>query len=223
MPTDWVIGHHEAGGKPNRRWNDDRYSLVIGDGDWTLNHGPEGDKATMGLNGKVFSFCFRGMRHKAHWYSIAWEVTDDDLRLLREGMAEARRRGYVTSNPKFNSHGDPELRKYGNATVCFGNLAQARRAEIEAATREPGTDWTPFIEKLGVLQPGDRNDRVKYLQGLLNIIFPDAGFKASGTYGPKTSEYVVRIRKLVGLNPNNKGTGPKVWAALIFFAGAKAK
>jgi hypothetical protein len=222
MTTDWVIGHHQAGGKPDKSWNDDRYSMVVGDGAWTINHGPELDRATAGLNGKVFSFCFRGMRHKQWPWSRAWPITDDDLKQLREGMSYARSKGMVTDTPRLNAHCDDVLKPYGNATVCWGNLTERRRAEIYVACQEPGSDWTPVIERLGTLQPGTRGDRVKYLQSLLAVVYPEAGFKMRGFYGPKTVRYVRKFRKFVGLNDKNAGVGPQVWGALLFFAGLKA-
>lgn len=219
MATDWVVVHHRGGGRPSTAWNDDVYSLVVGGGRWTLNHGAAQDKSTAGLNRKVFGICFDGNRHEPA--GTAFAVTEDDLNQLRAGVADARRRGYLTDTPRVDFHGDPSLWKYGNATACPGNLTYERRTAIVDAIAPAPFDVAGLIEYLGVLQPGAKGDRVKYLQGLLNVIFPQAGFKMSGNYGPKTSLYVRRIRALVGLNANNAGTGPEVWKALLFFAGSK--
>lgn len=223
MAVDRIVIHHEGGGKPGNVPASPLYSVWIGATTFVMQHSPVQDGSTAGLNGKVLGVCFSGQRHRPHWWSRAYPISENDLRLLAAAMEQARVRGWVADSPRVDFHGDPSLRPLGNATVCPGNLTYARRAEIEVACQVPGSDWTKVIERLGVLQPGDKNDRVRYLQGLLNVIFPDAGFKMSGKFGPKTIKYVKKVRQLAGLNTSNEGVGPEVWKAMIFFAGLKAE
>jgi hypothetical protein len=217
MRTNEVRIHHRGGGSPSSTWSDYHYALIINRDRYRLQFGPEGDTSTKGENRRVLGVCFDGNRE-------VYPVTDLELSLLRAGIAEARRRGYVTDHPNVLPHCAPQLQPLGNATLCPGRHAVERMPHIAGACHAQIFDVAKWIEDLGVLWPGMFGRRVQYLQALLNVAVPGTNLRARGTFGPRTLAALLKFKRAVpGFNPTSPRVGRRVWGALIYIAGAKAE
>lgn len=135
MTVDRITFHHEGAGSPSD--NVDRflsagYSIGIGQTLFKLARPPEQSFKTVGQgNRHSLQVCFSGNRD-------IYPLRDNDLRLVRMAIAEARSRGWVTRQPEVFLHNDTMR------TVCPGRRVEARRADLTAAVTHEAT--TPVEE-----------------------------------------------------------------------------
>lgn len=131
MTVDKIFVHHEGAGSPRDDFGFGApfYTLGIGLHQTHIWRTPETDIATIHFNHVSMGIVLSGDR-------TTHPVTDDDLRLLTEGVRETHGRGYVTDNPTIQAHREV----FG--TACPGNKTMDRWPEVVAAIRA-GLGSTP--------------------------------------------------------------------------------
>lgn len=126
MMANRVTIHHEGAGKPRDSFTflEKRYSGGVGLTRYELVRSPHESFVTRGQGGvRSLQVCFSGDRR-------FYELSDNDLVLLRALVDDARARGWVTDRPDVFLHGDTD-----KGTECPGGHVKARRAAIENACR----------------------------------------------------------------------------------------
>lgn len=134
MTVSRVDIHHEGSGEPSSdldRFATGGYVLGIGAGTWKIFRRDVDNWATAHFNHVDLAVCFSGDR-------MTFPITDDDLRCLREALAEERRRGEIVDHPDVHPHGTLYTAPGGNLpgsspTQCPGLLSLQRWPEIVAA------------------------------------------------------------------------------------------
>lgn len=133
-PVSVVKIHHEGGGLPH----DDPgvagtkgYSIWIGPTRYTMLRPPWTDFSTLNLNHVVLGVCYSGQRQDGIPGDPPHPVTDAELALTRDALANARSRGYVVDQPQVSPHDNLA----GSATQCPGTKVYDRWHEIDAACR----------------------------------------------------------------------------------------
>lgn len=134
MAVSRVDIHHEGGGTPStdvERFASGGYVVGIGEGRWSIFRRAVDNWATKHFNHVDVAICFSGNR-------MLFPITDDDLRCVREAMAELRHRGEVVDNPDVHPHGTLYNAPSGNLpgsspTQCPGILTLQRWPAIVAA------------------------------------------------------------------------------------------
>jgi hypothetical protein len=122
-----VTIHHEGAGAPTdnvqRFLGAEKYSIGIGQTLFRVERSPQDSFITNGQGGKrSLQVCLSGDR-RFH------AVTDADIEMIRQALADARGRGWVTDQPEVFFHGDTD------GTECPGTHTAERRTAIEAACR----------------------------------------------------------------------------------------
>lgn len=144
MPVDLVTIHHEGAGSPSdiARGAGGGYTYWIGASRFEWLRSVATSYATLHFNHVSLDICLSGDRDVS-------PVTDADIALIHGAFMDAHARGEVTDAPKVQAHRDNNNKYYFNgalfSTVCPGNLAMARWADIVAACRvapaPPVIDW----------------------------------------------------------------------------------
>ena len=124
-PVGRVTIHHEGAGAPTenvgRFLDAEDYSIGIGHATFRVARSPSESFITNGQGGKrSLQVCLSGDR-RFH------AVTDSDIELVGQAVAEARARGWVSDAPEVFVHGDTD------ATECPGTHVHERRDDLEAA------------------------------------------------------------------------------------------
>lgn len=151
--------HHEGSGVPSsdlERFASGGYTLGIGGGRWEIFRPTVDNWATAHWNHVDLAVCFSGNR-------MVFPITDDDLRCLREALAQERQRGEIVDHPDVHPHGTLYHAPGGNLpgsspTQCPGLKPLDRWPEIVAACQASGHAPPPQqgVPHMGmvVIQPG---------------------------------------------------------------------
>lgn len=179
--VDLVTVHHEGAGSPSdsARGADGGYSYWIGATTEQRLRSVATSFATLHYNHVSLDICLSGNR-------VDHPVTDNDIALVHAAFMDAHGRGEVSDNPIVHPHRFNNGRFYyrGNlfSTVCPGDLAMARFADLTAACSAkpvaPAVDprviesleqiaqWKQSVTKLPMVK-GERSPRVALLIDLL--------------------------------------------------------
>lgn len=134
MTVSRVDIHHEGSGAPSAnvdRFATGGYVLGIGGGVWKIFRRDVDNWATAHFNHVDLAVCFSGDR-------MIYSITDDDLRCLREALAQERANGEIVDHPDVHPHGTLYHAVGGNLpgsspTQCPGLRTLDRWPEIVAA------------------------------------------------------------------------------------------
>lgn len=137
MPLNRVVQHHEGFGKPRNGVQLPHYSYILGLDEWHIRSDlisptapkPGGDTSTIDFNREVVGVCLTGNRQSGIKDNPAYPVTDVDIEMMVEVGVDARRRGWLISNPIVTPHKDMP----GSNTVCPGDLTLARWGDVSNA------------------------------------------------------------------------------------------
>lgn len=128
MQVNRVTIHHEGAGKPRDQFGflAAGYSGGVGLTRYELVRSPHESFTTRGQGGvRSLQVCFSGDRR-------FFMVTDDDIRLVRQLVDDARARGWVSDYPEVFLHGDTDL------TECPGTWVKSCRGDLWAACQKAG-------------------------------------------------------------------------------------
>jgi hypothetical protein len=123
-PVELVTAHHEGAGAPSdvARGADGGYTYWIGATTWQHLRSVWDSYGTLNYNGDSVDVCLSGNR-------MEHPVTDADVDLIRQAVADARARGYVIDAPTVRAHRDSP----GSSTVCPGDRTIDQWPAIVAA------------------------------------------------------------------------------------------
>lgn len=146
MAVDTVTIHHEGAGSPSdeARGASGGYTYWIGSTRWEWLRSVYTSYATLHFNHVSLDICLSGNR-------MDYLVNDADIALIHGAFMDCHARGEVVDNPRVQFHRDNNgLYEFNGSifsTVCPGDHAVARRAEIEAACRvAPVTPPSPPVD-----------------------------------------------------------------------------
>lgn len=148
-----VTIHHQGGGAPTDNssgYSGGGYTYGIGATRWERFRDVWSSYATKNYNGESVDVCLSGSRGNT---SPAYPVTDADLRMIRDALADARARGYVVNAPEVVAHRNSP----GSSTACPGDNAMARWSEIVAACQASGSAPAPPSSTGGDELPKDKD------------------------------------------------------------------
>jgi hypothetical protein len=132
-PVSLVTVHHRGAGTPSDVVVDiGGYTYWIGVSRFSHLRTVWRSTATRGFNGRSLDVCLSGNR-------MLQGVTANDIALIRNAVADARGRRYVTNNPMVRAHRNSP----GSATVCPGSHTMNVWNQIVAACQAGTVPPTP--------------------------------------------------------------------------------
>lgn len=215
MAVSRVTIHHQGAGKPTDTpsGDSDPYTVWIGPTRWTRIQSPYTSYATFGHNHTSYDVVLSGDRTNI-------PVTDTEIRLIGEAVADGRNRGEVVARPEVFPHSE------SFETACPGNKTRERFVAITVACQAPPDPTLTAAQQARLiamdkwrhrvhdtaLRYGDQSHDIRILVNLLkrNKFLPWWVF--GDKYGERLREAVVKFKNTV---PALAGQ-PAPWKGKVF-------
>lgn len=199
MPVTRVTVHHEGAGTPTDvpRGAEGGYTYWIGPTKWARLRSVSSSFATKYFNHVSVDVVLSGDRTNI-------DVTDAEIRMIGECVADARSRGEVVDHPNVYPH------NASFQTACPGNDTLARFTAISFACQKPQPPSAPPIDWVALkrldnwrkrvtaepLELGDRGPDVLILNELLKAKrFMRRWTKVGDAFGKTTQDSLYRMKK----------------------------